>query len=231
MRGLFIVPFLVVAAPALLAQTGEREAHWEIAVPVSYTVSERWKMNTTVASRTGFYRQVQADNTLDLFVNFLEATQYATYRATHNVSLTGGYRYRSINPTEGSGGREHRLMEQISVIHKRAPIRIASRLRMEQRWQTDIFTHRVRYRFSMDRPLQGEKLDIGEFYGIVSNELVGEFGKDVDTTLENRISVGFGNKWGKSSKLQVEAQIRSDDVFNLPINTFFLMTGFYFNLD
>ncbi|MEO0553989.1 MAG: DUF2490 domain-containing protein [Bacteroidota bacterium] len=226
-----ISAILALSALNSFAQTGELEAHWEIALPVSYTISERWKMNTTVTSRTGFYRQEQAADNLELFVNFLEVTQYATYRATHDISLTVGYRYRSINPTESSGEREHRLMQQIGIIHLRSPTRIASRLRIEQRFRTDDFAHRIRYRLSADRPLQGEKLDVREFYGIISNELVSQFGNEVDTTLENRISVGIGNKWGQSSKIQIEGQIRSDDILDNPVNTFYLMTGLYFNLD
>lgn len=231
MRITLLTFIMAISVIETIAQTGELEGHWEIALPVSYSVSERWKMNTTVASRTGFYEQIQEDNRLELFINFIEISQYATYRAGHNISLTGGYRYRSVNPTEGTGEREHRLMQQIGIIHVRAPTRIASRLRIEQRFRTDDFAHRIRYRLSADRPLQGEKLDVGEFYGIVSNEMVGEFGRQVDTTLENRISVGFGNKWGQSSKIQIEAQLRSDGIFDRPINTFFLMTGFYFNFD
>ncbi|MEM7106591.1 MAG: DUF2490 domain-containing protein [Bacteroidota bacterium] len=231
MRNFLLVCLMAATAIKSHAQTGELEAHWEIAIPVSYSVSERWKMNTTVTSRTGFYRQVQEADNVEWFVNFLEATQYATYRASHKISLTAGYRYRSVNPTEAAGEREHRLIQQLGIVHLRAPTRIASRLQIEQRFRTDDFAHRIRYRVSGDRPLQGEKLDVGEFYGIVSNELVTQFGKEVNTTMENRISVGFGNKWGQTSKIQLEGQIRSFDVLDNPRNTFFLMTGFYFNLD
>lgn len=231
MRTLLLFLFISISAESLRAQTGELEGHWEISVPLSYSVSERWSMNTTLASRTGFYRDDGFDNALDLFVNFIEVTQFATYRASHNITLTGGYRYRSVNPTEATGIREHRLMQQIGIIHLRTPTRIASRFRIEQRFRTSSDAHRMRYRISVDRPLQGERLDVGEFYGIVSNELVSQFGQEVDTTLENRVSIGIGNKWGDSSKLQLEAQIRTDDILGRSRNTFFLMTAFYFNLD
>ncbi len=226
-----MVVVLVCSSLPTFGQRGELQAHWEISVPISYQLTNRWSMNTTLASRTGFYERRLEDTNVNLFVNFVEATQFVTYKAEHNLTTTLGYRYRAVNPVEGERDYENRFIQQLGLVHFSTSFRLASRLRSEQRWRSESFSQRIRYRFSLDRPLSGEKLNIGELYGIFSNELVTEFNENSSNTLENRISVGLGNKWGQGSKIQLDVQLRSDDVLNQSSNTVFVMTSFYFNLN
>ncbi len=231
MRYCLLPTLLCIVTQSGWSQSGDLIGHWELSVPISYTLNERWKFNTTISNRNGLYEEAEEDNAVNFFVNFVEVTQYATYRAGNQLSLTLGYRYRDREPFEGVSLYEHRLIQQLGYVHLRSPTRLASRLQTEQRWQTEIFSHRVRYRLSVDRPFSGEKLDVGEYYFIFSDELVSEFPDEGNNTLENRIAAGAGRLWSRNLRLQLDLQLRSDDLFGNTEHIFFVMTGFYIRLN
>lgn len=225
---LFILTHIIVTS--VKSQSDDRIVHWELAVPISYSLNERWKLNTTIANRNGFYENEDETDMQSFLVNFIEVTQYATYRAGNNFSLTLGYRYRDREPFEGVALYEHRLIQQLGYVHFRSPTRLASRLQTEQRWRNEPFTSRVRYRLSLDRPFNGEKLELGEYYFIFSDELVSEFARSERSTLENRFAAGVGRLWSKGLRLQLDIQLRSDDVFDDTDHTIFVLTNFYIRL-
>ena len=230
MKHLVLLLLAGLAVQSARSQTSDLIAQWELSVPISYTLSDRWKLNTTFTNRNGFYEDSNGDDPSNFFVTFIEVTQYATYRAGNNLSLTLGYRYRDREPFEGVALYEHRLIQQLGYVHLRSPTRLASRLQTEQRWKNELFTHRVRYRLSVDRPFNGEKLDLGEFYYIFSDELVTEFPERGSNTLENRITAGIGRLWAKELRVQLDLQLRSDELFNQTEHTLFVLTNFYIRL-
>ena len=230
MKYFCLLIFTTLIVTSVRSQADDPSAQLELSVPISYTLNERWKINTTVTNRNGFYENDGEPGTQSFLVNFIEVTQYATYRAMNNLSLTLGYRYRDREPFEGVALYEHRLIQQLGYVHFRSPTRLASRLQTEQRWRNELFTSRARYRLSLDRPFSGEKLDIGEYYVIFSDELVAEFARNERNTLENRVAAGIGRLWSKGLRIQLDLQLRSDDVFNDMDHTIFVLTNFYIRL-
>lgn len=94
-----------------------------------------------------------------------------------NINLAGAFLYRFRDPFTG-GGTELRPWQQITLIHRLNQYRLRNRLRLESRWVKSSnaedynYNLRVRYRFSTDFPLEGERLDDKEFYLNLSTEVL-----------------------------------------------------------
>ena len=62
---LFILTHIIVTS--VKSQSDDRIVHWELAVPISYSLNERWKLNTTIANRNGFYENEDETGYAKLF--------------------------------------------------------------------------------------------------------------------------------------------------------------------
>jgi hypothetical protein len=92
-------------------------------------------------------------------------------------NFAASFLVRSRQPFEEKPGWELRPRVQLTHVYRRGKYRFRNRLRADNRfeqrkkgdrWEFDL---RLRYRLSMDFPLQGERLDDGEFYLNSSAEL------------------------------------------------------------
>jgi len=106
--------------------------------------------------------------------------------------------------------------------------RLAHRFRLEQRIRTSSYQNRFRYRISFDFPLQGERLDPGERYLILKNEMMSAFnGSEADA--ENRASLGMGWLLRGNKMFELNLQYRTQDIFsgNGVSHLLLLGTAFY----
>jgi hypothetical protein len=86
----------------------------------------------------------------------------------------------------------------------------------------------LRYRLSFDFPLKGEKLDPGEKYLILSDEMMTAFNKD-DADAENRAFLGFGWYFNSKQKFELGLQYRTQDIFSdVGISHLFLISTSYY---
>ncbi len=117
------------------------------------------------------------------------------------ISVAGGYQFR----WDEGGENSHRSIQQISFVQKKAGYRLGHRVRTDQTFlSSDSPEFRLRYRFLGEIPLNGERIDAGEFYLIASDELISGVQSD-EFKLENRVvcSLGFNH----SSKQKFEGGI------------------------
>jgi hypothetical protein len=126
------------------------------------------------------------------------------------MAFAAGYQYR----WNGDGRNNHRAIQQVSLVQLRNKLRIGHRLRTDQTFDpVDSPEFRVRYRLLFEIPLEGSRIDPGEFYLIASDEAIfgtqgGEF------KIENRLVCSLGHYFSKKQKLEGGIDYRSDDFLN-----------------
>ena len=140
--------------------------------------------------------------------------------------LGGGlmYRFNSIGK-EGISNELRFTQEYIHVIQLNA-VRLAHRLKLDQRTFRSLSTEfRFRYRVSVDFPLNGLKLDPGEFYILVSTETLLLSGQAFKPEWDQRVNLAIGNQVTQTLKGQVDLQYRAEGFSNELQNQIFLVVA------
>lgn len=177
---------------------------WDPGASFTHKINKRWSANFSLGGlyNGGSFNESATASGLER----MEVKAFATYKLFNKQALSGGYMFRKYAPLD-TIGYEHRFTEQYSFIWRIGAYRIGNRLRLEQRVRNTGFTNRLRYRFSLDFPLNGNEIDPGEIYLIGSEELVFSFNAN-DQSLENRLTAGGGWQISDSRKLEVSAEYR-----------------------
>ncbi|MEM8966876.1 MAG: DUF2490 domain-containing protein, partial [Bacteroidota bacterium] len=148
---------------------------WEPGLSFTQKFPNRWSFNVNTFQRATFTELNSEEIDQDFRWNLNETQFFATYELWQNKKLSGGYAFQ-IQAEEPGEFHEHRLMQQFAfVTYALGGKRIAHRARVEQRFRNSALTNRLRYRLGFDSPLNGEQLDPGEFYGIITNEFLWSF--------------------------------------------------------
>jgi len=181
----------------------------ETSFAVNTDINSIYKANFAVRSRYYLY---QEDN-----FNFknrqLDFVHFSTLNLDYNHSVSLGVQYRIRESIDG-GSNELRLTQQFNYTKKREAIRFGHRVRFEQRILEDLTILRSRYRFALDFPLNGEKLDIGETYIVGSIEALLSNSKNEKPEIDHRTTAHIGWLVSKSLKLQFGMEYRFE-AFNL----------------
>lgn len=212
--------------PELHAQS--TQVRWEPEFSFTWKPEGRWAYNATFSGRN-----VWMEGSEQLAGNYswahLEARFFATYELFGDNSVGGGYQYRLADPFEEETGYEHRLMQQYAFITFTEARRFGHRIRSEQRIRESGTIQRLRYRLSYDFPLQGQQLDAGEAYMILSNEVLWSLARDL-SELDNRVFVGIGWALSRKRKIETGLQFRVEALnTNEPENIFQLITSYFIN--
>ncbi|WP_185152841.1 DUF2490 domain-containing protein [Fulvivirga aurantia] len=212
---------------ASLAQNRETQFVWEAETAADYKISSSWSTNTSIGKRSIWYSE--ENSSLSGELRFIEVNQFATYKVNIDTKVSFGYKYRKTEPFESTDEREHRTTQQISTTHYDRALRLASRLRTEQRFRNDSFEHRYRYRIAGDLPLSGQELNTREFYVTVTEEILLSY-ESGDHAWDNRLGVVLGYTLRKA-KVQFGITYRLEDL-NRNTNDFvFISTGAYLSLN
>ena len=117
------------------------------------------------------------------------------------------------------------MTEQFNYIKQKLGVRYGHRIRAEQRLFETQPIYRQRYRFAVDFPVNGEKLDLGEAYLIFSTEALWSFSKNIKPFYEQRLTSQIGWQVLESLKLQIGLDYRLE-AFNISsIHNLFLLTS------
>ena len=120
--------------------------------------------------------------------------------------ITGGYQLEFTENEISS----NRLMQQISFVQRAQGFRLGHRLRLGQTFYASSATkYRLRYRFSSDFPMQGAAIDPGEFFFVVSNEVLFE-SQDRQEDIENRFVAGIGHYFNSKQAMEIGLDYRTD---------------------
>lgn len=113
--------------------------------------------------------------------------QYATY------SNGGNFKSPVLN-------HEFRIWEQFTIVNNINRFKIEHRYRIEQRWRTDGYRNRFRYRLNAVIPLNKSRVDKGTLYASVFDEI---FLTNRRPYFErNRLFGGFGYQFSNTFTLQ-----------------------------
>ncbi len=193
----------------------------------SYT----WKQNDLITWNTKINTR-NSVNEFDnsSFVEFIQPSISIIYAANPRLKLGIGYNYRYRQPSLSEQLYEHRLSQQLGFISFFGDRRISHRIRFEQRFRTESFQHRYRYRIGYDFPLTGSQLDNREQYLILKNELVNAI-TDSEYDAENRISIGIGWYYNPQRKFELGAEYRTKGLSRQADiqHVFMIKTTFYLN--
>ena len=196
-------------------------AYWQPQIAINYPVSPLYSHNFSLLNRNYV---VETDN-WKFKTRQLDIAHFSKLSLQDNQSIALGIQYRFRNIFEGSSD-ELRLVQQYNFTSRPLAVRYGHRFRSEQRITRKVTVHRFRYRFSIDFPLKGEKLDIGETFLVVGNENLLSISKGNSPQYDTRLQGQLGWKLDKSLKLLVGMEYRLEDyTATLPQNVFFLLTS------
>jgi hypothetical protein len=192
----------------------------ESSFAINHRVSKNYKVNFAIRARSFLFKDAMfryKHQQMDLY-------HFSTFSLNYSNSLSFGVYYRNRDWFE-TGSDELRFTEQFNYIKQTLGVRYGHRIRSEQRIFDTKTSFRQRYRFAVDFPLNGEKLDIGEPYLVGSVEALLSISKLSRPEMDQRTSAQIGWQFSETLKLQTGLEYRLE-AYNLKAdNLLFLLTS------
>lgn len=185
------------------------EAVGETNFAINHDVSNSYSINFSVEPRYFLYRK----NQLQLEAVQIDMVHFSTFKLNVNHSLSLGFQYRNRELFD-AGDQEIRLTQQYNYKKQKLSFRYGHRFRSEQRLFDDFAIFRQRYRFAIDFPLDGERLDIGEAYIITSGESLLSISRLIKPEIDLRLTCHLGWQMSGDLKLQTGIEYRLEE-FNI----------------
>ncbi len=212
--------FMVVVLGFQLQGQSDFKSFGESEFAVNHKFSQDYKVNFKLGTRYYLYE----DNNFYSKVRQIDVAHFSTFSLTFNHSLSLGIQYRNRDWFEESSN-ELRLTQQFNYTKKHFSKRFGHRLRLEERIFDSSTTYRLRYRFALDFPLNGERVDIGEAYMVTSMEALWSMNKLIAPELDHRTNVQLGWQLTKTFKLQTGLQYRFEALNINTENRLFILTS------
>lgn len=190
-------------------------------------LSEKFTYQVKIESQHGLFSDdLTSDNEFKYFHDRTDLQSFIEYKVTSRIKGAVGYQYR----IEG-GGNSHRSIQQLAWLNQFRSFRLGSRVRTDQKFSSTISPeYRIRYRAATDIPLQGEKLDDGEKYFLLSGEVIYAL-QGGKSSIENRLVAGIGHYFNRTKKLELSIDYRTDPYFpNVNRHRIWCKISFYWNL-
>ena len=215
------VLFLIIIISFTAYSQEDFEGLGESEFALNYRLNTNYKLNFSVRSRYYLYQ----DDNFNFENRQIDLVHFSTFNLDYYHTLSFGIQYRIRESIDG-GSNELRLTQQFNYTKTNQAIRYGHRLRLEQRIFDDLSIFRTRYRFALDSPLNGEKLDIGESYVLASMEALLSVSNSIKPELDHRTTAHIGWLLSKKSKIQVGLEYRFEG-FNITTEEkLFLLSSF-----
>lgn len=193
---------------------------WQPQTALNYNVSQSYTHNFSLAYRSFFMEE----GAFELEGRQIDLAHFSNFKIKGTQSLAIGVQYRFRDVFDGSNN-ELRFTQQFNTTQRPLVVRYGHRIRVEQRITRPRTTYRFRYRFAMDFPLQGEKLDVGEPYFVGSFENLLSATRGRSSQYDTRLSGQIGWQLDKGFKFQMGIEYRLEDYTAIqPENVVFLLT-------
>lgn len=178
-------------------------------ININFKLGEAWKANSKLENRQILYQnpydgvggRAEFERTdLDLIITRNKGTL---------KGLGAGYMIRRYDM---DGSYLHRLIQQYSFSRELNRINLAHRFRTDQSFQKNEATQfRLRYRLSLEKPLNGVKVDPKEFYLKFSNEYIGIL-KDQVGNMEIRAATSVGYNLTDDTQFETGFDYRAENL-------------------
>ncbi|SHI95327.1 Protein of unknown function [Hymenobacter daecheongensis DSM 21074] len=203
-----------------------------------HKLGPRWRIHTEYQwRRVGFIRDWQQSL----------ARLGAGYQLRPRLVLGGGYTHLTTHvygdyPTADTGVPfpEHRAYQDAQLSDTLGRLTLGQRVRLEQRWIGQLpetggravqhwqYQSRIRYQLAATLPLQGPRLDAGEWYLTGFDEVFLSFGRHVGSSVfnQNRLAGGVGFQVRDNFRLellylnQITQHAAPEPVSGLPVFEF-----------
>lgn len=200
--------------------------YWQPQIGVNYKVSNNYSHNFSLAKRTFILR----DSDTEFTIRQLDLAHFSNLKIRGNQSVGFGIQYRFRGLFDDSKENELRFVQQYNITKSNRGLRFGNRFRSEQRITNDLTIHRFRYRFALDFALQGESLDIGETYLVLSAESLLNVAKAFLPEYDQRITANLGWVLDENTKLQIGSEYRAENYMHKTEHVFFLLTTLVLSL-
>lgn len=196
-------------------------------VNVNIKVADQWRVIARAETRqimaTGIYGQPIGFG----YQNSLtDLALLLSNRRSGSTSMTGGYLLRI------AGDRYlHRTIQQYSVISPNRTFRLAHRFAADQTFAADEpVEFRLRYRISLEKALQGQNIDPGEFYFKLNQEQLFSFDRE-NFDLELRIFPSAGFLVNDNNKIEIGIDSRFNSFINNNLrSSYWLGIGWFISI-
>lgn len=133
-----------------------------------------------------------------------------------------------IRRSHDDGSFIHRSIQQYSASQEWRNLLLAHRFRTDQTFEkNEAVQYRLRYRVSMEKPLDGQRVDPREYYLKFNNEYLGSL-QDRDGNLEIRLLGALGYNHSEDDQVEVGLDYRAENVIgNDTENLLWLTVGWY----
>lgn len=200
-------------------------AYLQPQIALNYEVSAFYSHNFSLENRNYLIEAGESQ----FQVRHLHFAHFSNLKIKDNQSLALGVQYRFRKNFDG-GSNELRLTQQYNFTKQPFVVRFGHRFRSEQRITRKLTIHRFRYRFSLDFPLQGERLDIGEPYLVSNLETLLSVAKSNTPTYDQRFTVNLGWLLNEKTKLQIGTEYRFENFGQATENVLFFLTALNLSL-
>ncbi|NBC83121.1 MAG: DUF2490 domain-containing protein [Bacteroidetes bacterium] len=216
-------PLLILISLGVAAQQSTFHAGILPEIAISYSLNEKLKHTTKIESQheTYFDKWEYSYSQTD-FQSFLD------YRFNPFWKGALGYQFRLVE----KGNNAHRTIQQIAAVQKYSGFRLGHRFRIDQTFYQSgaAVKYRIRYRLSTEIPLEGESLDPGEYFIILSDEALYSR-QDGKNDFENRLAIALGYFVGSKNKLEAGLDYRLEKLLDRKIShNLWLKLGWFYTL-
>lgn len=220
-----IAALVLVLCSAFSSAQENFTSYLQPVVALNYKVSSFYSHNFRVENRN--YLVDNGDSGFQ--VRHLHFAHFSNLKIKDNQSIALGIQYR-FRENFDYGLNELRLTQQYNITKQPFVVRYGHRVRAEQRITNALTIHRFRYRFSLDFPLQGERLDVGEAYLVGNLETLLSVADVNRPEYDQRFTLNLGWLLNKETKLQFGAEYRFEDFLGITQNVLFFLSTLNFSL-
>lgn len=217
----WISPALLLVFTILGVQNTKAQENFSMLIDpdisVNISTDSRWSYNFNLSNRDIIYE----NGNYNFDALHLQLSHFTSYEIGFYSKVSLGIRYRFKEIFDKNTQDEVRIVEQYGHSRKFNALKIAHRVRLEQRFR-QITTYRPRYRFSVELPLSGQRIDQSEFFIIGNTEALWSLGREERPSLEQRLSFALGNEIGKNTKATLGVQYRYEDYTRSPGHELFI---------
>ena len=177
-------------------------------ITLSNEIHQKIKLVNSLESRQSFYNDhLNPENQYQYILT--DITNILSFRAGNGIKLNLGYLFRIRE-----GEVFHRSIQQLTFITTSEGIRLAHRIATDQTFNANrLPLFRLRYRITLEKPLNGLRVDNREFYLKINNEYLGSLmGSKSD--VEIRVVPFVGYELNKKNKVEIGMDYRIDDFIN-----------------
>ena len=192
----------------------------ESALSINHNISQTYSVNLGFRSRYILYN----DNGIQYKQQQVDIFHFSTFKLNYYNKISFGIYYRNRDWFE-TGSDETRITQQYNYLKQKLGVRYGHRFRSEQRILDNKTIFRQRYRFAVDFPLNGEKLDIGEAYMVNALEGLLSLSKPSKPETDIRTSTQIGWQINEKLKLQTGLEHRLETFNKKAEHKLFVLTS------